>query len=224
VIIMAETKKKSVKKTPVKKETKTEVKKEIQKEETKTEVKAQVKHEEKTGTKKEISHAEKKESNEVKDTEKKKDAKAKVEHKKEVKKKKYLPKVKKENKKKSKEALEVQKTLQGKKKLPTFRGRFGKKNIRRKSNKKWQKWRKPRSIDLDRGLQHGYTPKIGYRSKTELRDIHPSGYKEVFVKNLNNMEGIDSKTQAIRISATVGKRKRNDIVTKANEKGIWVLN
>jgi len=148
---------------------------------------------------------------------------AKAEVKKEVKKK-WIPKVKKENKKKSTEALDVQKTLKGKKKLPTFRGRFGKKNIRRKSKAKWQKWRKPRSIDLDRGLQHGFRPKIGYRNQASLRDIHPSGYTEVMIKTLNDLEAVNVKTEAIRISATVGKRKRNDIVTKANEKGIWVLN
>ena len=148
---------------------------------------------------------------------------AKAEVKKEVKKK-WIPKVKKENKKKSTEALDIQKTLKGKKKLPTFRGRFGKKNIRRKSKAKWQKWRKPRSIDLDRGLQHGFRPKIGYRNQASLRDIHPSGYTEVMIKTLNDLEAVNVKTEAIRISATVGKRKRNDIVTKANEKGIWVLN
>jgi len=148
---------------------------------------------------------------------------AKAEVKKEVKKK-WIPKVKKENKKKSTEALDIQKTLKGKKKLPTFRGRFGKKNIRRKSKAKWQKWRKPRSIDLDRGLQHGFRPKIGYRNQASLRDIHPSGYTEVMIKTLNDLEAVNVKTEAIRISATVGKRKRNDIVTKANEKGIWILN
>ena len=148
---------------------------------------------------------------------------AKAEVKKEVTKK-WIPVVKKENKKKSTQALDIQKTLKGKKKLPTFRGRFGKKNIRRKSKTKWQKWRKPRSIDLDRGLQHGFRPKIGYRNQASLRDIHPSGYTEVMIKTLNDLEAVNVKTEAIRISATVGKRKRNDIVTKANEKGIWVLN
>ena len=152
------------------------------------------------------------------------DAKAKVEEKKVVKKKNYIQKVKKENKKKSNEALAAQKTLKGKKKLPTFRGRFGKKNIRKVSKDKWKKWRKPRSIDLDRGLQHGYRPKIGYRNQADLRDIHPSGYIEVMVRNTAEVETINVKTEAIRISATVGKRKRNDIITKANEKGIWVLN
>ncbi|MDD3083897.1 MAG: eL32 family ribosomal protein [Candidatus ainarchaeum sp.] len=138
--------------------------------------------------------------------------------------KKYIQEEKKENKNKSKEAKEAQKKLEIKKKHPVFRGRFGKKNIRRKSIKKWQKWRKPRSIDLDRGLQHGYRPKIGYRNDKKIRDIHPSGYKEIRVENLKELEKVNVKENAIRIGATVGKRKRNEIIKKANEKGIWVLN
>ena len=137
---------------------------------------------------------------------------------------KFIQKVKKENKTKSKEAKENQKLLLEKKSHPTFRGRFGKKYIRKKSNKKWQKWRKPRSIDLDRGLQHGYRPKIGYANKTEIKGIHPSGYIELRVENVNDLEKVKVKINAIRIGATVGKKKRNEIIKIANQKGIWVLN
>ncbi len=136
----------------------------------------------------------------------------------------FIKKEKKVNKNKSSEAKENQKIIEDKKKHPTFRGRFGKKNIRRKSNKKWQKWRKPRSIDLDRGLQHGFRPKIGYRSKKEIRDIHPSGYKEIRVENVKDLEKVNVKENAIRIGSTVGKRKRNEIIKNANKKGIWILN
>ena len=212
MIIMTETKttkKKVAKKTTAAPKAKTET--------TKAEVKKEIKDVKATvETKKEATKTDEKKVTEVKEEKK-------TVEKKEVKKK-YIPKVKKENKKKSKEAVDIQKTLKDKKKLPVFRGRFGKKNIRRKSNKKWQKWRKPRSIDLDRGLQHGFTPKIGHRNKTALRGIHPSGYNEVMVRNVNDIENVNVKTEAIRISATVGKRKRNEIITKANEKGIWVLN
>ncbi len=139
-------------------------------------------------------------------------------------KKKYIPYVKKENKKKSAEALALMKKLNSKKHHPVFRGRFGKKNIRRKSIAKWDKWRLPHGIDLDKGRNHGRQPRIGYRSTKEIRFVHPSGYKEVLVCNMNDIAKIDNKTQAARIGATVGKRKRNEIVSEANKKGIWVLN
>ena len=142
----------------------------------------------------------------------------------EVAKKKYIPYVKKENKAKSKEARDNQKKINKKKHTPVFRGRFGKKNIRRKSIAKWDKWRKPHGIDLDKGLQHGFRPKIGYGRSVETRFLHPSGYIEAMVCNFNDLEKINPKIQAARLSATLGKRKRNEIVKKANEKGIWVLN
>ena len=137
---------------------------------------------------------------------------------------KYIPKVKKENKSKSKEAREAQKKISKKKSKPVFRGRFGKKNIRRKSIAKWDKWRKPRGIDLDKGLQHGFRPKIGYRNQKEIRGLHPSGYFEILVCNENDLEKINPKINAARLSSRLGKRKRNEIIKKANEKGIWVLN
>ena len=153
-----------------------------------------------------------------------KKAEAKKAEAKKVDAKKYIPYVKKENKKKSDEAYALMKKLNSKKHHPVFRGRFGKKNIRRKSIAKWDKWRLPHGIDLDKGRNHGRQPRIGYRSTKEIRFVHPSGYKEVLVCNMNDIAKIDAKTQAARIGATVGKRKRNEIVTEANKKGIWVLN
>lgn len=152
-------------------------------------------------------------------------AETKTETKKVATTKKYIQYVKKENKKKSNEAYKTQMMINKlKTSHPVFRGRFGKKNIRRKSIAKWDKWRMPHGIDLDKGIEHGFRPRIGYRGCVEIRGIHPSGYREVMVCNFNDLEKIDPKTQAARLSATIGKRKRNEIVTKANAKGIWVLN
>lgn len=156
-------------------------------------------------------------------TESTKTAAPKVESKK-AETKKYIPYVKKENKKKSSEALALMKTLHIKKHHPVFRGRFGKKNIRRKSIAKWDKWRLPHGIDLDKGINHGRQPRIGYRSDRSIRFVHPSGYKEVLVCNMNDLAKVEVKTQAARFSATIGKRKRNELMKKANELGVWVLN
>ncbi|MCX6800947.1 MAG: hypothetical protein NTZ73_02055 [Candidatus Diapherotrites archaeon] len=139
-------------------------------------------------------------------------------------KKKFIAREKKIEMKKSAEALELQKKLKGRKWHPVFRGRFGKKCIRRKSIEKWDKWRKSRSIDSDTGLRHGFKPKIGYGNPAEIRGIHPSGYVEVRVHNVKELEKINPKTEAGRISATVGKKKRNEIIVRANEKKIKILN
>ncbi len=142
-----------------------------------------------------------------------------------VSKKKFIPFTEKKKPKKGTEVKAIQKRIsETKKHHPVFRGRFGKKQFRRKSIKKWDKWRKPHGIDIDRGLNHGHRPKTGYSGPANIRGMHPSGYEDVMVYNVNDLEKVNPKSQAGRISATVGKRKRNDIIAKANEKGIWILN
>ncbi len=111
-----------------------------------------------------------------------------------------------------------------KKKKPTFRGRFGKRKVRRPKSKKWDKWRKPRGIDIHRYKEDGRWPKIGYRNPRMIRGLHPSGFEEVLVHNENVLESIDPKVQAIRIGGRVGKRRRMLILEKAEKLGIKVLN
>lgn len=65
---------------------------------------------------------------------------------------------------------------------------------------------------------------IGYRGPKISRGLHPSGYFEVLVNTLDDLDKIDPKTQAIRIGHTVGMRKRADISLHAEEKGIHILN
>ena len=66
--------------------------------------------------------------------------------------------------------------------------------------------------------------RIGYRKISSARGLHPSGFEEVLVHNLNDLEGLDPETQAVRIGARVGIRKRLEIDDKANSLGIRVLN
>ena len=44
------------------------------------------------------------------------------------------------------------------------------------------------------------------------------------VNNLKEVNNVDPKTQAVRIASTVGDKKREMIVTKADELGIRVFN
>jgi large subunit ribosomal protein L32e len=74
---------------------------------------------------------------------------------------------------------------------------------------------------------YGYRPpivSIGYRGPAEVRGLHPSGFEEVMVFNASQLTGIDPKVQAVRIGGTVGARKRGDIIAKADQEGIRVLN
>ncbi len=88
-------------------------------------------------------------------------------------------------------------------------------------------WRRPRGLhSKQRKLRKakGAHPDPGYGSPLAVRGMHPCGLREVRVCNLNDMAGVDAATQAIRISATVGRKKREIIQNKAAEAKIRVLN
>jgi hypothetical protein len=57
-----------------------------------------------------------------------------------------------------------------------------------------------------------------------VRYLHPSGYEEVVVRNVDDLSKVDSETQAVRIAHTVGMKKRADISVRAEERHIHILN
>jgi large subunit ribosomal protein L32e len=88
-------------------------------------------------------------------------------------------------------------------------------------------WRKPRGLHSKMRKHKGYRPdvvSIGYGSPSKSRFLHPSGFKEVMVYNVKDLEKIDPESQAARVGHSVGTRKRIVIEEKAEEKGIRVLN
>jgi large subunit ribosomal protein L32e len=88
-------------------------------------------------------------------------------------------------------------------------------------------WRRPRGLDNKiRRKILGWPPgpSMGYKGPKVARYLHPSGYREVIVYNVADLEGVDVNTQAVRIAHTVGKRKRADIIAKAKELNLKILN
>jgi large subunit ribosomal protein L32e len=88
-------------------------------------------------------------------------------------------------------------------------------------------WRKPRgqhNKQREQKKAKGALPKPGFGSPIAVRGMHPSGFFETLVFTLKDLEGIDPKTHAVRISGTVGTRKRLAIQEKAIEAGLKVLN
>jgi large subunit ribosomal protein L32e len=89
------------------------------------------------------------------------------------------------------------------------------------------RWRRPRGVDSKMRMKAKGWPKtvnVGYGGPKAARFLHPSGYVEVLVRNLSQIEELDPETQAIRIAHTIGGRKRREIIIRAKEKGFHVLN
>lgn len=89
-------------------------------------------------------------------------------------------------------------------------------------------WRKPRGIHSKTRMKMRYRRpmvNIGYAGPKLTKGLHPSGFREVAVFNVNDLSKIsDADQQAARIAHGVGGRKREQIIKKADELGIRVLN
>jgi len=119
-----------------------------------------------------------------------------------------------------KRLLRVRKKTKGKK--PTF---VAYESWRHRRIKK--RWRAPKGTDnIVRHKRKGVpkSPSIGYGAPKRIRGLHPSGFEEVLVHNVQDLDKIDPEKQAIRIASTVGRRKAVDIMDSAEKKTIWLLN
>jgi large subunit ribosomal protein L32e len=88
-------------------------------------------------------------------------------------------------------------------------------------------WRKPRgqhNKQREQKKAKGALPKPGFGSPIAVRGMHPSGFFEVLISSVKELEGINPKTHAIRIGATVGERTRIGLQEKAIAEGFKVLN
>ena len=88
-------------------------------------------------------------------------------------------------------------------------------------------WRKPKGIDNHMRLSVKGWPhlvKVGYRVPKKVRNLHPSGLRDVLVYNLAQLESLSPSADAARFASGVGKRKRIEMAKRAKELGIRVLN
>jgi len=93
----------------------------------------------------------------------------------------------------------------------------------RRLQKAWRKPRGSQSKMRKAKIGKGRMPAVGYGAPKNLRGLHPSGYEEVLVHNVGGLDGMNEK-QAVRIAASVGGKKRAEILKTAQEKKIKVLN
>jgi large subunit ribosomal protein L32e len=88
-------------------------------------------------------------------------------------------------------------------------------------------WRKARGIDSQtrKKTKSGVkSPSVGYRGPKRVRGLHPSGYEEVRVHNIDDMKNLNNKKHAIKISTRLGVKKRINVIDYAQSRGFKVLN
>ncbi len=120
-----------------------------------------------------------------------------------------------------------EKLLKVRRKTKRKKPEFVRQEYFKKTKKVGLKWRRPRgsaSKSRIREKGHQIRPSPGYRSPAAVRGLSRDGMQFLRVFNLNDLEGADPAKQKIVLAATVGKKKRIELLRKAEEKGFKVLN
>ncbi len=89
------------------------------------------------------------------------------------------------------------------------------------------KWRRPKGKDNPMRLKlKGHPPvvSVGYRTPRVIRGLHPQGLKPVVVHSVRELESLDPSSVIVYIGATVGARKRVELINKAKERGFLIAN
>lgn len=120
----------------------------------------------------------------------------------------------------SRRLFNVRKVQKGKK--PQFKRTCSHKFKRLDDN-----WRRPRGSQGKQRRKYvakGALAQVGYGSPAAVKGLHPSGYSDVLISSIAELELVDPSYEAIRIAGTIGAQKKALILAKAEEAGIKVLN
>lgn len=120
----------------------------------------------------------------------------------------------------SKSMLKVRKKI--KKKKPDFSRQEGYRMKKLKTG-----WRRPRGRHSKLRKQErskGKAPRVGYGSPKATRGLTRYGYKEIRISNQGDLKKIDPSKEIALIAGSVGKKKRMDIIKKAEELRVRIVN
>lgn len=87
-----------------------------------------------------------------------------------------------------------------------------------------QKWRTPRGKHSKLRLNkagHRKKPSQGFRAPKKERYLHPSGFK---IHLIHNLQELSRAQKAVVISSKLGLKKKLELLTKAKELNLQVLN
>ncbi len=89
-------------------------------------------------------------------------------------------------------------------------------------------WKKPKGIDNHQRKQKSRgrpgIVRIGYGGPKIARGLHPSGYTDNLVHNIDGLKKLNPKTDGVRIGHSVGTKKRKELAVKAIEMKFKVFN
>ncbi len=118
-------------------------------------------------------------------------------------------------------AIELRKEI--KKRKPDFR----RQDSHKKKRLSRTGYRKSRGLQSKVRLnKRGYVKKanLGYGSPKDAKNLHPSGLAPFVVENVKMLESIDAAKEGVIISGNVGMRNKIQIVKKAMELKLTLLN
>lgn len=90
-----------------------------------------------------------------------------------------------------------------------------------------EKWRRARGIDSrTRRKKRGWpvSPSIGYRSPVQVRYQSSAGKEEVLINSPLDLSLMDTSYQVGRIGASVGRKKKEKIITEAQLLNVHIVN
>lgn len=122
----------------------------------------------------------------------------------------------------TKELLSVRKQTKSTK--PTFKGRQAHQFAKLRNR---DAWRRPRGMGNKVRRQRrgqGAMPSVGYGAPRAIRGTNRDGLREVIISNIADLAKIDTKSEVVVISRTVGGRKKIDILAEVKKLKLSVSN
>jgi large subunit ribosomal protein L32e len=120
----------------------------------------------------------------------------------------------------------IEKLLQIRTQLKKKKPSFARQDSHKKAKIK-RRWRSPRGIHSKMRLGiKGYRRSVssGFRSPRLVKYLHKSGLREINVSSVKDINNIDPIKEGIIIARAVGLKKKVDVIKKALEKNIRILN
>ncbi|MEM4637588.1 MAG: 50S ribosomal protein L32e [Candidatus Woesearchaeota archaeon] len=119
---------------------------------------------------------------------------------------------------------EIKKLLEVRKKIKSKKPVFVQQDYHKKKRLS-KKWKRPTGLQSKMRHQFkGYRRRVkqGWRSPVEVRGYHGKGLEFVIINNVSELNKV--KDKAIILSSTLGLRKKIQILEKAKELGLTVIN